>query len=184
MDARRARHLVVVTLSVALLLPFLATSAAAATCKLTAPATVAIGSPNAITGSGFPANASVDVALTFDGSATVATTVQSDAGGTFLFSFTPTAVDAGRATAVATAGTDCTAQIAFTVGVSTGAAGPEAGVAGATGSGAAQPPRTDSDGHVRSSTASTPAPAAWPLALLLLLLGIGGLLIKAPARNR
>jgi hypothetical protein len=183
MDTRRARILVATIFSVSLAIPLLVAPAAAATCTLAAPGTVAIGTPLAIQGSGFPASSTVDVSLTVEGGSPDQFTVQSDASGAFQINLTPEAADAGKTTVVATAGAVCTAQVTFTVGASGGTATPKPTQAGAGAGAATTAPRTDAEAAVEGGT-SGPAPTAWQLALLMLFLGLGGLMATLPARSR
>ena len=189
MDAKRARILVVTIFSVSLLTPLSVAPAAAATCTLTAPATVAVGTPLGIVGSGFPASSSVDISLTLEGSSPDEFAVQSDASGTFQISLTPEAADAGKTTVVATAGAGCTAQVVFTVGGSGGAVTPKPTQApelteAPAGAGAeATPPRSDAAATVQARTTATPL-TAWLVAVLMLVIGLGGLIATRPARSR
>lgn len=183
MDARRARILVVTVFSVSLLFPLLVGPAAAATCTLTAPATVAIGTPIAIVGSGFPASTSVDISLTIEGGSPDEFTAQSDANGAFQINLTPEAADAGTTTVVATAGAGCTAQIVITVGDSSAAVTPEPTEAPAGAGAEAIPPRSDTAATVHARTTATPL-TAWLVAVLMLVIGIGGLIATRPARSR
>lgn len=185
MDARRARILVVAIFSVSLLTPLLVASAAAATCTLIAPARVAVGTPLAIAGSGFPASSSVDISLTLEGGLPDGFTVQSDAGGTFQISLTPEGADAGKTTIVATAGAGCTARFVFTVGGSAVAVTPaptEAPASAAAGTDAT-PPRSDASLTVPARTTAPPL-TAWLVAVLILVIGVGGLIATRPARSR
>lgn len=185
MDARRPRILVVTIFSVLLATPLLVAPAAAATCTLAAPATVAIGTPLAIVGSGFPASSTVDVSLTIEGGSPDQFTAQSDANGAFQINLIPEAADAGTTTVVATAGAGCTARVVFTVGASTAAATPEPEPteAGATADAEAPAPRTDVAATVRAGATGAPL-TAWLVAVLMLAVGLGGLIATRPARSR
>ena len=180
MDAKRSRFLVVTVFLVSLLMPMFVGSAAAATCTLTAPAKVAIGTPLSIVGSGFPVSSSVNISLTLNGGSPDEFAVQSDASGAFQINLTPEAADAGETTVVATAGADCTAQVVFTVGTSSAAATPKpAGSAPGTG---ATAPQTDTAETVRPPATGTPL-MAWLVAVLMLVIGVGGLIATRPARK-
>ena len=78
MDTRRARTLAGSTFLLGLLVSALVSPVAAAECALSAPATVKVGTPLAINGSGFPASSTIDVALTIEGGTPDAFTVTSD----------------------------------------------------------------------------------------------------------
>jgi hypothetical protein len=181
MDARRVRVLVVTLFSVSLLTPLWIASAVAATCALTAPATVAIGTPLAIVGSGFPASSSVAVSVTLAGGSPDEFQVQSDASGAFTISLTPEAADAGRTTVVATAGAVCTARVVFTVGTSNAPVSTEPSSSKAAAGTAA--PRTDTVDVVPARATGMPF-TDWLVAVLLLVIGLGGLVATRPVRGR
>jgi hypothetical protein len=177
MDTRRARILFTSLVS---LVGVMAASASpvAAACALSAPASVNIGAPLAINGSGYPASTAVDVSITVDGGAPDEFTVQSDANGTFQISLTPEASDAGLTTVVATTGAACTAQAVIGVGVpapteAPGPAEPEA----------VAPPRTDALAAVPASTSAARG-LPWLMAVALFVLGVVGLYATRPARSR
>lgn len=180
MNAGRARILSATVLGLGLLIPLSVVPAAAATCALGAPATVKVGTPLAIVGSGFPASTSIDISIGLEGATPDQFSVQSDGAGAFLISLTPEPADAGKTTVVAMAGTTCSAQAVFTVtgATATPAPSPEATTrprasgAGATGN----PPRTDAATASVGRTEDMP-PIGWALALLMVLLGVSGLLI-------
>jgi hypothetical protein len=182
MDATRARIRVAAVLSASLVIPLLASPAAAATCTLSAPATVAIGAQLVIKGSGFPASASVDIAISIDGGSPDEFTVQSDGTGAFEINLTPEAADAGQTTVVATAGSDCTAQVVIAVGVAPATSAPAPTDTGAGEGSEGTPPRTDATAVVEAASG---APASvWLMATLLFFLGLGGLIVTRPARSR
>jgi hypothetical protein len=166
-----------------ILVLLLVAPAAAATCRLSAPAKVAIGTPLSIVGSGFPASSSVDVSLTIEGGSPDEFTAQSDASGAFQISLTPEAADAGKTTVVATAGAGCTAQVVFTVGTSNAAPTPEPTEAPAGAGTEANPPKSDAAATVPAPTTGTPF-AAWLVAVAVLAIGLGGLIATRPVRSR
>lgn len=201
MDARRvgfASATVIASLFALLLAAPVAVAADG--CTLTAPATVKVGTPLSINGSGFPVSSSVDISLTLAGGTPDEFAVQSDAGGAFVISLTPEPEDVGSTTVVAKAGTVCTAQVTFTV---TGAAptpaptptpapssgteataAPGGDVGGATGgNGEATPPRSDTTVTAAGPSAG-PSPTLWALALIILAIGVGGLVVTGRSRSR
>lgn len=180
MDVRRARILIASIVGAGMASSLLVMPVAAA-CALSAPPTVAIGSPLAIEGSGFPASATVDVSLTIEAGAPDEFTVESDATGSFSINLTPEAADVGVTTIAATAGTDCAAQVVVGVGVPAPSETAEATDAPA-GAGVA-PPRTDT-GDAVSETDPDTSSMLWLVAGLLVGLGIGGLYATRPARDR
>ena len=150
MDARRARILVVTIFSVGLITQLSVASAAAATCTLTAPTTVAVGAHLPIVGSGFPASSNVDISVKPESGSSGEFAVQSDANGAFQISLTPEGADGAKTTVVATAGAGCTAQLVFAVGTSNVAITPdptESGAGARTGA-----PRTDAAGDADTQT--------------------------------
>jgi hypothetical protein len=179
MNLRQLRIVVGSISSATLLLSVFVTPVAAA-CALSGPASVDIGSALTITGSGFPATTTVDVSMTVDGGSPDEFTVESDGVGGFAINLTPEAADAGLTTVVATAGAGCTAQVIIGVGVPAPAvtAQPTSDAEAAD-----APPRTDADA-ITTSSAPASHPAAWLLAAIMILLGLGGLFATRPARNR
>lgn len=171
---------------------------AADSCTLIAPATVKVGTPLSINGTGFPANSNVDIALTLEGGTPDEFAVQSDASGAFVISLTPEAADVGTSTIVARAGTVCTAQTTFTVTGAAptpaptptparsaspeGTATPSGVVGGATGVDAT-PPRSDTSEMGGGWSAGT-SPTLWAFALLILAIGVGGLAATARSPRR
>jgi hypothetical protein len=153
---------------------------AAATCGLSAPASVAIGSALTISATGFPVSAPVDISITIEGKAPDTFTTQSDPTGKFAINLQPEAADQGMTTVTATSGTDCTAQAVIAVGVAPSTPEPtdDGGVAAG---GGAPPPTTDAAPALTSTTGQ--GTAIW-LGLLLFALGIGGLIVSKPARSR
>ena len=174
MDTRRARILAGSTFVLGLLVSVLVSPVAAATCALSAPPTVKIGTPLAIKGSGFPASSTIDVALTIEGGTPDAFTVTSDAAGAFQISLTPEAADLGKTTVVTTAGSTCSAKVTYTVTSS-------APVAAATGKPLA--PRTDA-APVPGDRAPGERLDAWLLAVVVVLIGTFGLVATRPRRSR
>ena len=215
MIAGRARILSATLLGLGLLIPLSVVPATAATCALSAPATVNVGTPLAIVGSGFPASTSIDISIGLEGATPDEFTVQSDGAGAFQISLTPEPADAGKTTVVATAGTTCSAQAVFTVTGATATPTPRATATptpgatatptpgatatpkpGATatpeattppsGSGAdatGNPPRTDAALSTVGQTADVPT-IGWTLALLILLIGLGGVLATRRTSDR
>ena len=178
MFVRRVWVMMVLTLTIGSVMPPLVESMSAASCTLTAPETVEIGSPITIAGSGFPASTSVDVSLTIEGGSPDTFSVVSDSGGTFQINLTPEASDEGITTVIATAGPGCTAQVVFAAGGSVAIPEPtqDAGDTGAA-------PRTDA--------APGPGPWApsarttlWLLAFLTLAVGVAGLVVTRHGRRR
>ena len=158
MDARRARILVVTIFSVGLITQLSVASAAAATCTLTAPTTVAVGAHLPIVGSGFPASSNVDISVKPESGSSGEFAVQSDANGAFQISLTPEGADGAKTTVVATAGAGCTAQLVFAVGTSNVAITPdptESGAGARTGA-----PRTDAAGDPDTQTSGA-SRTAW-----------------------
>jgi hypothetical protein len=186
MHGRRTRALITSAFLLSGVASVAVSPVAAATCTLTAPASVSIGSTLTIDGSGFPASTAVDVSITIEGGSPDEFSAQSDATGAFQISLTPEAADAGMTTVVASAGAGCSAQVVVAVGTTTGGGTPEPTEAGAAGAGAepsgGQPPTTDGVSASQTAPASSGV-AAW-LALILLSAGIGGLLLTRPARSR
>ena len=174
MDTRRARTLAGSTFLLGLLVSALVSPVAAATCALSAPPTVKIGTPLAIKGSGFPASSTIDVALTIEGGTPDAFTVTSNAAGAFQISLTPEAADLGKTTVVTTAGSTCSAKVTYTVISS-------APVAAATSRPVA--PRTDA-----ASLPGDRGPGerldAWLLAVVVVVIGTFGLIATRPRRSR
>jgi hypothetical protein len=193
MNAVRTRIVPVAVLWLALLMPLSASPAnAAGNCALSAPATVKVGDPLDINGSGFPATTSVDVVFKLEGSQGDAFSVESDASGGFQISLTPEESDAGVTTVTATAGSTCAATVTFTVrgttapaptATATATAAPgSSGSAGAS----AQPrgaPRTDTL-SVTAGSSGGPSSIPWLLGVLSIVIGLGGLLATRPARSR
>lgn len=186
MIVRRIRQISTLAVAGGLLVLMVAAPAAAADCVLSAPTTVDIGSDLAIEGSGFPANAAVDVSISIEGGASDDLAVQSNASGAFTINLTPESADEGVTTVVATSGADCRAEVVIGVGVpapasQTGgeAAGEAAGEAGGAGAGA---PRTD--GVSGGPTNGGRPLVLWLVAGALIGLGIGGRYASRPSRSR
>ena len=165
-DARRIRILAAPAFVAVLLALLWVGPAAAADCALSAPSTAKVGTPLAIGGTAFPANAIVDIELTVNGATTDQFSVRSDAAGGFQFSLTPEAADAGKTTVVATAGSACSARVVSTV------LGPNDG-----------PPRTDRALAPGEDPAGAPL-NAWVLALVALIIGMIGLIATRPTQGR
>jgi hypothetical protein len=167
-------------------LSFAAAPTAAATCSLSAPSGVRVGDTLSIRGTGFPVSTTIDVSLTLDGSSPDAFTVDSTPSGTIEFSLTPEAVDEGRTTVVATAGSSCSATAVFVVVGANATLPPEptaapvdSGAAGTAGGGTA--PRTDTP----SALAPPGLPSTlWPLAALGLIIGACGLIATRRDQGR
>jgi hypothetical protein len=172
MVADRARVVAASGLLASLLATVWAAPVAAA-CALSAPDYVNVGTELTIEGSGFPASTGVDIAFSIEGGAADAFTAQSDASGGLLIAFTPEAVDVGATTVTATAGSTCTAEVAYTV-LAAGEAPPSEPEPEATDEAVSQPtaPRTDS---VATSHAAGTANAGWLLAIALVAIGSVGL---------
>jgi hypothetical protein len=153
---------------------------AAATCTLTAPASVAIGSALTISASGFPASAAVDISITVEGKTPDTFTTQSDAGGSFEINLQPEASDKGLTSVVASSGSACTAQVEIAVGIPASTPEPTADGGVEAGSGS-PPPTTDAAPALTSTTGQ--GTAIW-LGLVLLALGIAGLIVSKPVRSR
>jgi hypothetical protein len=201
MDSRRAGYASVPVIASLLLLLLAAPAADAADgCTLTAPATVKVGTPMNIDGSGFPASSTIDISLTLEGGTPDEFPVQSDTSGAFRLSLTPEPEDVGTTTVVATAGTVCTARTAFTVTGATPTPAPTAtpapssssapgattspgGDVGGAAGGAASPPRSDTSVEAAGSSWQT-SPTLWALALLVLSLGVAGLILTRQSARR
>jgi len=207
MLGRGLRAFIAASMSVGLFVVVAAPQVSGATCTLTAPATVAVGTPMTISGSGFPASTSVDISLTLEGGTADEFAVQSDTGGAFQINLTPEPQDAGKTTVVATAGTTCSAQAIFTVTTPTptatpkptatqkptatpkpttapkptATAAPDGSAAGVT-SGNATPPRTDEAPRPAERPSGVPL-ASWVLAGLVLVIGVGSLIATRRARG-
>jgi hypothetical protein len=177
MAVRQTRILIGSILLAGFLLPAFAAPVAAA-CGLSAPASVAIGSLLEIHGSGFPADAIVEVSISIEGGASDEFTVPSDGNGAFVISFTPEAADTGLTTVTASTGAACTADAVIGVGVPapTAPQGSESG-----GTGAAAPP---TDGLGNPGLGDTTSSRPWVLAGVLFVIGLGGLYLTRPARSR
>jgi hypothetical protein len=185
MIAGRARILSATILGLGLLIPIYVLPATAATCALSAPGTVLVGSPLAILGSGFPASSSIDISIGLEGATADQFAVQSDGAGAFRINLTPEPADVGTTTVVATAGTTCSAQAVFSVTGTTASPTPEStappGGSGTDASG--PPPRTDAAIIVADKAANVPS-SGWALALLTLLIGLSGALLTRRAGRR
>jgi hypothetical protein len=155
--------------SVSLLIPWLGAPVAAAGCTLTAPPTVVNGTPIAlVAGSGFPASTDVDLAFTIEGGPSGKVQVQTDPDGAFQINLTQ--ATRGTMTVVATAGAACKATVVVKANA--------AAVAGASSG-----PRTDATATVPSAGAVA-SPTAWLVAVLLVVLGLGGLIATRPTARR
>ena len=185
MIAGRARMVYASILGLALLLPTSAVPAAAATCALSAPATVKVGTPLDIIGSGFPVSSAVDVSIGLEGATPDDLSVQSDGAGAFTISLVPEPADAGTTTVVATAGTSCSARavinVVGTAATPTPGTSPSSPPAGPAASGAAPP--TDTAPAAAAQTADSAA-TGWALALVILLIGAGGVFTTRRTRHR
>ncbi len=183
MDTKRARTLAGSTFMLGLLVSAWVSPVAAADCALSAPATVRVGTPLAINGSGFPVSAAIDVTLTIKGGTPDQFTVTSDAAGAFRISLTPEKADLGKTTVVATAGSTCSAQVIYTIvaAAPTATAAPRASAA--TASGRPIAPRTDA-----APPAGDRSPGerldAWLLAVAVVVIGTCGLVATRPRRSR
>lgn len=176
-DARRVRILIGSVFSAGLLLSVFVTPVAAA-CALSAPASVDIGALLEVDGSGFPADAIVDVSIAIEGGSTDEFTVPSDATGAFTISYTTEAADTGLTTVTATSGAACTAEAVIGVGVPAPES-PQGSTDAGTGTAA---PRTDGLGDAATAEAVPSRP--WLLAGVLFAIGLGGLYLTRPARSR
>ena len=179
MHARRLRAFISSALVASWVVLLTVGPSAAATCTVTAPASVAIGAALLIEGAGFPASTGIDVSITIDGGSPDQFTAQSDASGAFKVDLTPEASEAGSWTVVATAGAGCSAHVVIAVGASV--ATPEASDEGTAAAASAPPPTTDAAPVLTGTTGQ--GSAIW-LGLVLLGLGIGGLVVSKPARSR
>ena len=187
MHSKRIRSLLGSLFLVSWVLGIAVTPAAAATCTLTAPASVAIGSLLTVDGSGFPASAAVDVSITIDNGTPDEFTAQTDAAGAFQLNLTPDATDQGQTTIAASSGAACSAQVVVAVGSTAGESTPqpseETGAAAGAGTGAgAPPPRTDS--VLTAVPGSQLAGNTIWLSIILLATGIAGLVFTRPMRAR
>jgi len=186
MHGRRTRALITSAFLVSGVVSVAVSPVGAATCTLTGPASVSIGSTLTIEGAGFPASTAVDVSITIEGGSPDEFSAQSDSAGAFQINLMPEAADEGITTVVASAGAGCSAQVVVAVGTTAEGGAPEPSDAGAAGEGSestgAQPPATDGD-PLAPSTRARPGVTAW-LALILLSAGIGGLLFTRSARRR
>lgn len=177
MMARRALMLCAWILGLALLLPTSVVPASAATCRLSVPTTVKVGTPIAIVGSGFPAFAAIDVSIGLEHATPDQLAVESDRAGAFTISLTPEPADEGRTTVHATAGTACSVQAVFTVTSASVVPTPVATPSPhQTGAGATSgPPPTDAAPTTVGQVAIGPT-TLWVLALVILLIGCGGVM--------
>jgi hypothetical protein len=177
MTAGRPRLVLAASLALVWLLPLSAAPVAAATCTLSAPATVQVGDSLAIVGSGFPASSSVDISISLDGASPDEFAVQSDGAGAFQISLTPESADIGSTTVVATAGATCSARAVYVVsGTATPTPAPAASTPPKSSSGGAGgPPRTDTVGADASPQPDVPV-GGLSLAILVVVLGLLGLL--------
>jgi hypothetical protein len=189
MVARRVRILVGSAFAVGLLASAWVAPAAAADCSLSAPATVAIGTPLTIEGAGFPVSSGVDIKLTIQGGAPDEFTVQSNDSGAFQINLTPEVADLGETTVVATAGAVCSAQVVYAI-LSAGQTAlpttePSAEPSGSAAVSGAQPavPRTDAATALDGGAAGTTR-NAWVLAILALTIGGVGLVATRTTRGR
>jgi hypothetical protein len=155
MLGRALRAAAAASLSAGLFLTAAAAPAAAATCALSAPATINVGTPFSILGSGFPANTSVDVSMTLAGGTPDEFTVQSAADGGFQIDMTPEPQDAGKTTVVASVSGGCTATAVFTVVSLTPSATPKP-----TAAASATPKPTASSTPTPKPAGATPRPSA------------------------
>ena len=153
--------------------------AGAATCTLTAPASVAIGDALTVEGSGFPASTAIDVTITVADASPDTFTTQSDAAGTFAVVLTTEPSDKGQTTVAATAGPGCSDQVVISVGEPADVT-PQPSRDGAVAASSGAPP---TDAVSMLTGAVSQGNAAW-LGLVLLSLGIGGLILTKPARSR
>jgi hypothetical protein len=183
MDPRRARILGGSAILAGLLAATWAGPVGAADCTLTAPPYVNVGTPLTIDGAGFPASSAVAIAITLDGAESDAFSVQSDAAGALEIALTPEAIDIGATVVTATAGSTCSAQVAYTV-LGAGATPPPAPTEEpGTTAGGATAPRTDA-ASVGGSGAGSPGGGPWVLAVLLVVLGAAGRFVTGPGRQR
>ena len=155
---------------------------AAAGCTLSAPATVVVGSPFSIDGTGFPTSATVDIKLTLDGGTPDAFSIASDATGAFAISLTPELADVGTTTVVAISGSACRAQVRYTTATSMPAS-PTSAPSALPESSPGQPaPRTDA---LRSPGRAQPGfeVTTW-IGFLIVVIGACGLVITRRIQDR
>ena len=175
MDATRARFLTGSALVVGILTSVGVAPAAAATCTLQAPATVVVGQPFIVQGTGFPASSSIDVVLTVQGGSSDEFAVLSGDAGSFRIESTPETADIGTTTVTATAGTACSAQTVYVVSAKAPAPTPAATRPPRVASGgASSPPRTDA-AAARVDLESNTNVGSLALAIVLVMLGLTGL---------
>jgi hypothetical protein len=179
MDGRRARLICSAAAWLALTIPLIASPVAAASCTISAPASVKVGTPVTIGGSGFPELTSVDISIGRERSTPAQFTVQSDSAGAFTLSLTPEQSEIGQTTVVATSGASCSAQALFTVGTATPVASAKPAVSGAANASSpgapTSPPKTDSLSQSIGGNTRVPV-LAWALALTMVLVGVSGLI--------
>ena len=181
MHARRARFLGGSMLFAGLIATAWAAPVAAADCALTAPAYVNVGTQIEIDGAGFPASTTVEVSLAVEGGTRDEFTLSSDAAGAVHLAFTPEDIDIGVTTIQATAGSDCTAEVTYTV-LAAGQTPPPAPV-DSSGTGAAPgAPATDTGLLVVPGGAA--GAGQWGLAFILVASGCLGLLLSRPRKRR
>lgn len=185
MGAGRARIVSSGVLALGLLVSSAVIPTAAATCALSAPPTVTVGTPLIVIGYGFPASTRIDVSIGLRGRPPDEFAIQSDGAGDFRISFTPEGVDAGETTILATAGTTCSAQAVVVVTGATIAPSPQATPApsGSSARATGNPPRTDAVAPPTGQTGEMPT-KGWELTLLIVLIGVAGLLSARRALGR
>jgi hypothetical protein len=172
MVADRARVVTVSGLLASLLVMVWAAPVSAA-CALSAPDYVNVGTELTIEGSGFPASASVDIALSIEGGASDAFTAQADASGGLQIALTPETIDIGATTLIATAGSTCTAEVTYTV-LAAGVAPPSEPEPEATEETDTPPSAPQTDSATRSHRGDA-TNVGWLLAIGLVTIGSLGL---------
>ena len=172
-----------------------APSAAAATCAISAPTSVNVGSGVTISGSGFPAGSSVGITVKINNGDPDSFSVAADATGAFTMQLTTEASDIGRTSVKASVAGGCSDQLVYAV-VDPNAPPPPAtpepasggaAAGGAAGTGAVAdesgPPRTDAAMSAADAPTST-ASLLLVVGVLVFVIGFGGLVTTRPAPRR
>lgn len=180
------RTAVVAAASLTVIAGFAVAPISAATCALAAPSSVAIGAAVTVSGSGFPSGATVNIAVTINGGSPDTFTVVADGSGAITIQLTPETADIGQTTVEATVQGGCTASVGFEVLDPTATPRPEptaAPTGGGAGEGDEPPPRTDTLSDLGKLPA-TGAPMTLAVAVLVFVIGFGGILMTRPARRQ
>jgi hypothetical protein len=169
---------------------FAAMPISAATCALSAPSSVTVGATVTISGSGFPAGATVNIAMTINGGSPDRFTVQADGAGAITMQLTPETADIGQTTVDASVQGGCSATVGFEVLDPNATPRPKptaapaaAPTAAAAGEGNGPAPRTDTLSDI-GALPSTGVPMGLVVAVIVFVIGFGGFLTTRPARRQ